>query len=51
MHLSMPGVEQPIDTICVLGLLLANKHKLNLEQRNRLSELANYHWMKVYVTR
>jgi len=51
MQLAMPGVEEPVNTICVLGLLLANKYKLSLAQRNRLSELADYHWMKVYVTR
>jgi hypothetical protein len=51
MQLAMPGAEQPVNTICVLGLLLANKYKLSLAQRNRLSELADYHWMKVYVTR
>ena len=51
MQLAMPGLEEPVNTICVLGLLLANKYKLTLAQRNRISELADYHWMKVYVTR
>ncbi|MCP4465364.1 MAG: hypothetical protein GY813_01260 [Halieaceae bacterium] len=51
MQLAMPGAEEAVNTICVLGLLLANKYKLSLAQRNRVSELADYHWMKVYVTR
>ena len=50
MKLVMPGAKKPGETICVLGLLLGNKQKLTLEQRNQLSELASYHWMKVYVT-
>jgi len=50
MKLAMPGAKKPVKTICVLGLLLGNKQKLTLEQRNKLSDLASYHWMKVYVT-
>lgn len=50
MKLAMPGAKKPVETICVLGLLLGNKQKLTLEQRNQLSDLASYHWMKVYVT-
>ena len=50
MKLAMPGVQKPVDTICVLGLLLGNKQKLTLEQRNQLGDLVSYHWMKVYVT-
>lgn len=49
MHLGMPGAEKPVSTICVLGVLLGNKEKLTLAQRNRLAELADYHWMEVYV--
>jgi len=50
MKLAMPGVQKPVDTICVLGLLLGNKQKLTLDQRNQLGDLVSYHWMKVYVT-
>ena len=49
MSLAMPGIEEPVNTICVTGLLVLNKQKLTLEQRNQLSDLANYHWMKVYA--
>lgn len=50
MNLAMPGAEERVETICVLGLLLGNKQKLTLEQRNQLSEITDYHWMRVYVT-
>ena len=50
MKLAMPGARKPVDTICVLGLLLGNKQKLTLDQRNQLGDLVSYHWMKVYVT-
>ena len=50
MRLAMPGAKEPVQTICVLGLLLGNKEKLTLEQRDGLNTLADYHWMKVYVT-
>ncbi len=50
MSLAMPGADKPVKTICVSGLLLANKQKLTIEQRNQLSDLVSYHWMKVYAT-
>jgi TRAP-type uncharacterized transport system substrate-binding protein len=50
MNLALPGAEKPVKTICVLGLLLANKQKLTIEQRNQLGDLVSYHWMKVYAT-
>lgn len=50
MKIALPGVDKPVQTICVLGLLLANKQKLTLEERNQLSDLVSYHWMKVYAT-
>ncbi|MEZ5502739.1 MAG: hypothetical protein R3E50_08785 [Halioglobus sp.] len=50
MTLAMPGYDKPMKTVCVLGLLLANKQKLTIEQRNRLSDLVSYHWMKIYAT-
>jgi len=49
MALVMPGAREPVQTICVLGLLLGNKLKLTLDQRNQLNDLADYHWMNVYV--
>jgi hypothetical protein len=39
-----------VNTICVSGLLLANKQKLSITQRNQLSDLVSYHWMQVYAT-
>jgi hypothetical protein len=39
-----------VQTICVLGVLLGNKEKLTLDQRNALGVVADYHWMKVYAT-
>jgi TRAP-type uncharacterized transport system substrate-binding protein len=50
MSLAMPGMDTPVKTVCVTGLLLANKHKLTVEQRNQLSDLVSYHWMEVYAT-
>jgi TRAP-type uncharacterized transport system substrate-binding protein len=50
MKLGMPGTATPVQTICVQGLLLANKRKLTVEQRNQLSDLVSYYWMQVYVT-
>ncbi len=50
MTLALPGAAKPVKTICVPGLLVVNKEKLALDAHNKLSELANYHWMKVYVT-
>jgi len=50
MKLALPGAEKPVNTICVSGLLLANKQKLSINQRNQLSDLVSYHWMQVYAT-
>lgn len=50
MKLALPGADTPIKTICVSGLLLANKQKLSITQRNQLSDLVSYHWMQVYAT-
>jgi hypothetical protein len=38
----------PVETICVQGLLLANKNKMTAEQRNTLMELINNHWSQVH---
>ena len=50
MNLAMPGADAAVKTICVEGLMLANKQKLNGRQRNKLTELVNFHWMRVYAT-
>ncbi len=54
LNLAMPaaadGERQRVRTICVKGLLLANREKLNLEQRDQLSQLVNQYWMRVYAT-
>jgi TRAP-type uncharacterized transport system substrate-binding protein len=50
MKLALPGADKPVKTICVSGLLLANKQKLSIAQRNQLSDLVSYHWMQVYAT-
>lgn len=50
MKLALPGADKPVKTICVSGLLLANKQKLSITQRNQLSDLVSYHWMQVYAT-
>ena len=39
-----------VKTICVKGLLLANRDKLSTEQRGKLTDVVNYHWMRVYDT-
>ncbi|MAT92660.1 MAG: hypothetical protein CME59_08665 [Halioglobus sp.] len=50
MRLALPGYREPVQTICVRGLLLGHKQKLSAHQRNRLTDLVNYHWMRVYAT-
>jgi hypothetical protein len=50
MDLAMPDMDEPLQTVCVVGLLLANKHKLSSEQRIQLGKLVDYHWMQVYAT-
>jgi TRAP-type uncharacterized transport system substrate-binding protein len=39
-----------VETICVMGLLLANKNKLTGEQHNKLMELINNNWSQVHST-
>jgi TRAP-type uncharacterized transport system substrate-binding protein len=36
-----------VQTICMRGLLLANKNKLSVEQGSKLTELINNHWGQV----
>lgn len=50
MKLAMPEPNKPVETLCVRGLLLANKQKLTIDQRNKLSDLMTYHWMEIYPT-
>ena len=42
--------RRAVTTICVKGLLIANKEKLSRDQRGKLAELVNNHWMEVYAT-
>jgi TRAP-type uncharacterized transport system substrate-binding protein len=37
-----------VETICVQGLLLANKNKVTAPQRNTLMELINKHWTQIH---
>lgn len=54
MKLAMSGQGNQeattVKTICVKGLLLANKNKLTPEQRTLLIEVVNYQWMEVFAT-
>ena len=50
MRLALPGVEDPVTTICVRGLVLGHKQKLSASQSTTLTDLVNYHWMRVYST-
>ncbi|CAA0116614.1 Uncharacterised protein [Halioglobus japonicus] len=50
MNLAMPEPSEPVKTLCMRGVLLANKQKLTIEQRNKLSDLMLYHWMEIYPT-
>lgn len=51
LELALPGSGSRggLKTICTKGLLVSNKHKLAREQRYKLDEVLNYHWMRVYV--
>ena len=48
----VPDSEQrrEVTTICVKGLLIAHKEKMTEQQRSKLDELVNAHWMQVYAT-
>lgn len=50
MNLAMPDADESVKTICVEGLLIANKQKLKPRHHIKLTELVNYHWMRVYAT-
>lgn len=49
-RLALDGLPRPISTLCVRGVLVANKEKLAREQRNRLTDLISYHWMRIYTS-
>lgn len=51
IKLALPGLSKPMRTLCVSGLLVANREKLPPRARNRLTDLVSYHWMRVYSTR
>lgn len=50
VRLALPGASKPVRTLCVRGLLLANRQKLSARQRNRLTDLVSYYWMRIYAT-
>jgi hypothetical protein len=52
LAIPVPGSEErrQVATICVKGLLLANKAKLSPDQRDKLGELVTVRWMDVYAT-
>jgi len=54
MKLAMSGQGNQktttVKTICVKGLLLANKEKLTPDQNKLLIDVVNYQWMEVFAT-
>ncbi|MEM9254046.1 MAG: hypothetical protein AAGA91_01280 [Pseudomonadota bacterium] len=50
MRLAMRGAVEPVETICVRGLLLGHRLKVSPQLRNQLTDLVNYQWMRVYAT-
>jgi TRAP-type uncharacterized transport system substrate-binding protein len=54
MDLAMRTAEDEtpviVNTVCVKGLLVANREKLSDGQQNLLSEVVNNHWMRVFAT-
>ncbi|MEH6569552.1 MAG: hypothetical protein V7709_10775 [Halioglobus sp.] len=54
MKLAMPaqGYQRSttVNTICVKGLLLANREKLIPKQESVLADIVDSHWMEVYAT-
>lgn len=50
MRLALPGASKPVRTLCARGLLIANRQKLSSRQRNRLTDLVSYYWMRIYAT-
>ena len=54
LKLAIPVPEseerREVATICVKGLLVANKEKISPDQRDELGKLVTFHWMEVYAT-
>lgn len=54
MNLAVPVPDseerRQVSTICVKGLLVANRDKIPAEQRDILGNLVNARWMEVYAT-
>jgi hypothetical protein len=50
MRLVLPGASKPVNTLCVSGMLVSNRQKMSPRQRNRLTDLVSYYWMRVYAT-
>jgi len=50
VKLKLPGASDPVRTLCVSGMLIANRDKMSPRQRNRLTDLVSYYWMRVYAT-
>ena len=52
LAIPVPDSEErrQVTTICVKGLLVANKEKLTPGQRDTLGKLVTEHWIKVYAT-
>lgn len=52
MNLTIPNGSDRValDTICVKGLFLGNRKKLSSEQREKLADIINYQWIRIYAT-
>ena len=54
MNLAIPGPEGAdptlVTSICVKGLLVANREKLSAAQQSLLADVVNVHWMRVFAT-
>ena len=52
MDLTIPNGSDRValNTICVKGLFLGNKNKLSFEQREKLADIINYQWIRIYAT-
>lgn len=50
MRLAVPGLDEPVSTICVRGLLLLEKNKVDEDLVGKLATLVDYYWMRVYAT-
>lgn len=48
LNLALPG-GGAVRTICMKGLLISNRQKMNRDLRYSLGDVLNYHWMRIYV--